>query len=528
MSEKEYAVIVKRGVNLTEVEDDLKASTGSGPIPNRSVDVANARPGSTRITHFALTDEEASALQADDRIEAVEIPPDQRDDIQIGLRSVQDGTFYRGSGLNSAYANWGLRRCIAETNVFTGTSAPDSSYPYAVDGTGIDIVIQDSGIQVGHPEWLDKDGVTRLQSIDWYTASGLAGTQNANHDRDWDGHGTHVASTAAGLRYGWAKNARIYSQKLSGLEFDGPTGIPIADAFDSIRLWHNAKPVDPATGYKRPTVVNMSWGYFASFSGNPTSGVYRGTPWTWGVEYNSDFPLWAAVGVVPPTANGGTTRILPGNNAFTDAEVDDMIDAGIHICIAAGNNYYKADISGGDDYDNTVTAGGQTFNYHRGSSPKNTRAFMVGNVDTSVAAGNIDELAESSTKGPLVNIHAPGTSIFAACSTTNDGYSTIASPDDANYRVMSISGTSMASPQVAGVCALHLQVQPWLTPAQLQAKLFAESKSVLYSSGTNNDYDNQNDLMGAPNRMLFSKYGRQPSTTSGAITFTNLPPGGAV
>ena len=43
MSEKEYAVIVNKGVDLTQLESELTSSTGSGPIPSRSVDVVNAR-----------------------------------------------------------------------------------------------------------------------------------------------------------------------------------------------------------------------------------------------------------------------------------------------------------------------------------------------------------------------------------------------------------------------------------------------------------------------------------------------------
>ena len=62
MSEREYTVVVNAGVDLKQVEAELTASTGSGPIPNRSVDIANPRPGSRRQTHFALTDEEAKEL----------------------------------------------------------------------------------------------------------------------------------------------------------------------------------------------------------------------------------------------------------------------------------------------------------------------------------------------------------------------------------------------------------------------------------------------------------------------------------
>ena len=54
-------------------------------------------------------------------------------------------------------------------------------------------------------------GTSRVQQIDWYTESGLSGSQNVNHYRDFDGHGTHCAGIAAGKTYGWAKKAHIYS-----------------------------------------------------------------------------------------------------------------------------------------------------------------------------------------------------------------------------------------------------------------------------------------------------------------------------
>ena len=90
MSEKEYTVIVKDRADLADIETELTASTGSGPIPSRSVSIVNPRPGSTRQTHFALTEDEASTLSNDSRVLAVEIPPDQRDDISIELHK----TFY--------------------------------------------------------------------------------------------------------------------------------------------------------------------------------------------------------------------------------------------------------------------------------------------------------------------------------------------------------------------------------------------------------------------------------------------------
>jgi subtilisin family serine protease len=99
-------------------------------------------------------------------------------------------------------------------------------------------------------------------------------------------------------------------------------------------------------------------------------------------------------------------------------------------------------------------------------------------------------------------------------------------PGNPTFPIMSISGTSMASPQVAGVVAQHLQVFPNISPAQMQARIFSDSKAALFTTGSDTDYGRIYDsLMGAPNRMLFSRYGKQAITTNvssilGSITAT--------
>jgi hypothetical protein len=393
------------------------------------------------------------------------------------------------------------------TNVYGQSSAaPDSNYLYALDGTGVDVVIQDSGIEPLHPEWNDYEGNTRYQSIDWYSASGLAGTQNANHDRDFDGHGTHSAGIVAGLTYGWAKNAHVYSQKLAGLEGSGDsgTGIPIADAFDSIRLWHTAK----TNG--RPTVVNMSWGYIAEAIGDPTGGNYRGTPWTF--TNQDDATLWVDYGVV--SSYPGTLRRIPARNAFADAEIEDMIDAGIVVVISAGNDYYKHDLSTGDDYDNEVVIGGITYFYHRGSSPYSDDAIKVGAINTDIydnAGDYLDRVANFSNRGPAVDIWAPGVNIISCTSTTNS-YSGIDYPGDATYKIAMLQGTSESGPQVAGVAALMLGARPDLNPAKVKEKILLDATSAIYQTGSSTDYAQfSTTLLGGPNKLLYSKYGTNES-----------------
>ena len=74
----------------------------------------------------------------------------------------------------------------------------------------------------------------------------------------------------------------------------------VSNCFDVIKGWHNNKPIDPETGYKRPTVVNMSWGYGYSTGSTPTGGSYRGTTWSYGDSgYASDSQMWQSAGIVP-------------------------------------------------------------------------------------------------------------------------------------------------------------------------------------------------------------------------------------
>jgi subtilisin family serine protease len=194
--------------------------------------------------------------------------------------------------------------------------------------------------------------------------------------------------------------------------------------------------------------------------------------------------------------------------ASVDADVEEMIDAGIIVCIAAGNSYQKIDVDGGVDYDNFYTSSGSDIYYHRGGSPFSTRAMVVGNIDDNVTGGEVR--AASSEHGPGVNILAPGTGIMSTTSVTNKfGATPVAYPLNEAYKSMSISGTSMASPQVAGVAALYLQAYPARTPAQVSAWLIANSKTdQLNDTGLTNDYTDATSLLGGPNRYLFNPYNK--------------------
>ena len=507
---REYNVILHKGIDYDEFWNDMESDTDGGKlyIPNRAVEYTNERPASLRQCWYRLTDEEAEILRQDDRVLAVEIPPEHRDDIFIGRNAVQYGDFTKTTSDSGAYVNWGLIRSNSRTNPYGTGTTTTNSYLYNLTGEGVDVVIQDSGLQVDHPEFEDEDGNSRVQQIDWYAASGIAGTQSVNHYRDYDGHGTHVAGTVAGKRYGWAKNAKVYSVKVDGLEGSGDsgTGISITDCFDVIKGWHNNKPIEPTTGVKRPTVVNMSWGY-GTFYNSVSEINYKGEAVTGSIgtaTEREEYGLINNSGIYAGYTYATNVRI-----ASVDTDVDELVDAGVVVCIAAGNRGHKVEIYSGSDWSNyAVTSPFGTIYYHQGSSPNSSGSFMVGNMDSSMT-GSLEMKAVSSECGPGVDIYAPGTNIMSCTSNTNQwGAGSQNYYWNSSFKQTNISGTSMASPQVAGMCALMLEANPEATPESIKTALCSNSgDGNLYSSGFFEDYTNRRSIMSTNRRIAHNRFG---------------------
>ena len=184
-----------------------------------------------------------------------------------------------------------------------------------------------------------------------------------------------------------------------------------------------------------------------------------------------------------------------------DADVEELIEAGVIVCIVPGNNYLKLH-QVIPDYNNYYTnTFGQT-KYYPEVPPIVPNALMVGNIDSELDSGGKEQVAVSSEKGPGVDVYAPGTNIFSATSTTNrftDGaYGSTA------FRIANIGGTSMASPQIAGLVAIHAEIQPNATPAQHKSWVTTNAKEQLNANGnTGSDYTNYRSLMGGTNRYAF-------------------------
>jgi subtilisin family serine protease len=214
--------------------------------------------------------------------------------------------------------------------------------------------------------------------------------------------------------------------------------------------------------------------------GSATAGVAGGT--TYGVAKKVKL---VAVRVVD--CNGVSTssgilagvdwvtahRVLPSvANISIQGAVSSALNQGIANSVAAGVVY-------------VVAAGNSTDNACSYSPASAAAAITVSATDIA------DNLASFSNFGSCVALLGPGVNITSA--------------DDASNTATKIwSGTSFASPHVAGLAALYLQTHPTATPAQVRSWLVSNATSNIVKGVPS----------GTPNLLAFSPQ----------VVVTNQPP----
>jgi serine protease len=172
------------------------------------------------------------------------------------------------------------------------------------------------------------------------------------------------------------------------------------------------------------------------------SGVIAGINW---VKDNASGPSVANMSL------GG------GASQATDDAVNNAVAAGISFVVAAGNDSRNA------------------CNY---SPARAASAITVGSTTSS------DSRSSFSNYGNCLDIYAPGSSIKSAWYNSDTATKTI-------------SGTSMASPHVAGAVALYLEETPSLSPSQIETMLNQRSTKNKVSDAKS----------GSPNELLYTLEG---------------------
>jgi subtilisin family serine protease len=531
MNEKEYMVVLQAGVDYDQVWNQIENPTADlAYIPDRAVEIADNLSALQRITHYFLTDQEAEKLRLDPRVLGVQIPDNLRDDISVHLDATQVGNFTKTNSSTGDVTNWGLIRSGYPNNSCYGSNTTTSfNYNYSADGTNVDVLIIDSGIQADHPEFQYLGNSTsRVVPYLWDD------TVNANtYYTDYNGHGTHVSGTATGKTFGWAKNSNIYAIKYIDAPVNDPdrgfTGRAWSNVANVIVNWINNKPINPVTGVKNPTVINMSFSY--SYSANRFNSTIANAVWRGNVY---SFPGWGNNIVGTDTLGS-----IPARASFLDVSVDEMIQAGAVICKSAGNTGLKIDIPSGPDWNNTLNlnwnANGLSFGtvtYMQGASPQGdagsttgNACIVVGALDSTPYDATTDTRAFYSTTGPGVDIFAAGSNVMSAWTSLNTSGS---APYfyNASFRQRNILGTSMSTPQVAGIAALYLQINPTATPQQVKNWILNTATPNISANTANvsgSDYGNVNSQWGGNANVAFMPYNSADNfSVSNGITLTNI------
>lgn len=511
MQEREYIVTLHRFEDLDSFYDDMESSGGNLYIPNRAVQVFDRRPIS-RNTHYLLTDDEAAQVANDPRVMSVELNFKDRGLTIEPQYSQFSNNWDKSWNITSLHKNWGLLRVIRGSNISNwgsnGTSNVSSTINIGASGKNVDVVIVDGHINPAHPEFArnpDGTGGSRVNQFNWFSlnpqvtggAPGnyiytpyVSGTTPLTTDND---HGSHVAGTVAGNTQGWAKDANIYN--ISPYSSNPNLSVPLGVRWmDYIREWHKQKPVNPVTGVKNPTITNNSYAFvsrinIASITGLYYRGLYRPGPF--------DEPTLKTYGIYN---TGGSTETLSRNNAV-EQDFIDCINDGIIVIGSAGNSFtkisnYTSPANSSDDYNNYYITALDNYYYNRGGISAADKVVCVG------AASNLtdERKADFSNSGPRITVYAPGVAIMSSIGSTiqpnvNDSRNTL-------FKITKYQGTSMASPQVAGVIACLAESNPRINQDQVldYLKRFSTKGQIADTKGGILDYT---DLQGSDNNYLY-------------------------
>lgn len=171
------------------------------------------------------------------------------------------------------------------------------------------------------------------------------------------------------------------------------------------------------------------------------SGVIAGVDW---VRQNF---------IAPAVAN---MSLGGGASSAVDTAVNNLSNAGVAVAVAAGNSNANACNSSPARAANAITTGSTT---------------------------STDARSSFSNFGTCLDIFAPGSGILSAWFSSNTATATL-------------SGTSMASPHVAGVAALYKQANPSASATTVRNAIVNNATTnVITNAGT-----------GSPNRLLYSLF----------------------
>ncbi len=331
-------------------------------------------------------------------------------------------------------------------------------YQHALRGFALDISARGAAALARNPRvrYVEQDAV--MEIVDTQTNATWGLDRIDQRDRPLDG--TYVYNTTAAGVHAYIIDTGI---RRTHVEFGGRVS---ASGYTAISDGNGTNDCNGHGTHVSGTVGGATYGVAkgvtlhavrvldCSGSGT-TSGVIAGVNW---VTSNKVLPAVANMSL-----GGGASTAL-------DDAVRNSVASGVTYAIAAGNSNTDACTT---------------------SPARVSQALTVGSSTSG------DARSSFSNYGTCVDLFAPGSSITSAWYSSDTATNTI-------------SGTSMASPHVAGVAALYLATDPGASPSTVHAAVVNNATTGrLTSIGT-----------GSPNRLLYSIFGGTPVDTPPVASFT--------
>lgn len=316
--------------------------------------------------------------------------------------------------------------------------SPESAWELTnVTGYGINVAVTDTGIDDGHPSLAGK----RVAGYDAVTPeSNTDGTTNPD---DRNGHGTSCSGMATGTSAGDAELRYMGAAPGAGL-VDVQIGTDVG--------------AGPFENYLLPTTY-----YDSALRGIEWVKDNADTEWSWVEPEHYGIDIQSLSWGIFSHENGGSD----GSDPFSRL-IDEVVGVGVVSVGAAGND-------------------GPSNDGFSGMSAS-SEAIIIGATDDHNTINRTDDtIASYSSRGPRKSdndgypydelkpdVSAPGTNIWNTdpCTTSEGCYG---DAEDGGYEARG-SGTSYATPAVAGVVALILHANPDLTPAQVKGILHQTSE----------------------------------------------------
>lgn len=292
----------------------------------------------------------------------------------------------------------------------------NEAHAIGVNGAGVVVAVIDSGIDASHPD-LAQRVAHNMKMVEVGAPVGdlIVATEQLpyNNSDTSSGHGTHVAGIVAaddtdGKVLGVAPGASLIGYGTGDAIF----------VFGAVSAFNHMISKKDEWNIR---VVNNSWG--SSFR-----------------LFDPEEPINQAT---KRAHDAGITVVFAAGNASTEMAINPYSVAPWVISIGNGtlNHQRNSTSSGGLEFDNSVLA-----------------ALPAGDEKHMAFAGDRIGLYHPSVSAPGTNIVSTAARTGVAVSSDLDGTATA-------------SGTSMASPHVAGAAALMLQRRPDLTPAEIKSVL---------------------------------------------------------